>query len=209
MGNEEKLSSKEKVDLAIEAGIGSIPYIGGAIQTLYYGSKNEKRFKRIENFYNVLHDELESIKEHLPTKTKFVDDRAIGLLETINDEVEKASSQHKLNNYKNAFKNILLNLDKTSFEHEQYFLKLLSELTELEIKILYVSSQKENKKVETKDFRSDYDSGLILGSKNRLVDFGLITKFITGHTTDGFGSTEIATLTVNELGSGFISFIFE
>lgn len=38
-------------DIVIEAIIQTIPYVGGALSTLYFGHKQEKRFKRLETFY--------------------------------------------------------------------------------------------------------------------------------------------------------------
>jgi hypothetical protein len=48
-----------KKDTIIEAGLNAIPYVGGSLATLYYGSKNEKKFERLENFYKELKEEMD------------------------------------------------------------------------------------------------------------------------------------------------------
>lgn len=48
---DEHLSAREKRDLVIQAGIQAIPHVGSALATLYFGRKQELRFKRLETFY--------------------------------------------------------------------------------------------------------------------------------------------------------------
>lgn len=56
--DEYRLTGKEKFELDVEAGLQSLPYVGGSLATLYFVSKQEKRFKRIESFYQDLSDEI-------------------------------------------------------------------------------------------------------------------------------------------------------
>ena len=55
---DDDLKGAEKRDLAIQTGLQLIPYVGGSLCTLYFGTKQEKRFKRIESFYRELAEEL-------------------------------------------------------------------------------------------------------------------------------------------------------
>ena len=91
----EKLTKKEYLELIVEGGIGAIPYIGGVVQSLYFGSKNEKRFKRIEKFYKNLNESLENIRDQIPEDVFNLEnkDQLIGIFEGINDEVEKSKAQ--------------------------------------------------------------------------------------------------------------------
>ena len=98
--------------MAIEAGIGAIPIVGSPIQTIYFGRQNEKRFKRIERFYKELNDELEQIKQNIPEVFYPERDRdqLMGVMESINEDIEKARNQSKFNLYKNLYKNCILGI---------------------------------------------------------------------------------------------------
>ena len=51
MTNDEyRLTGKEKFELAVEAGLQSLPYVGGSLATLYFGSKQEKDLKELSLF---------------------------------------------------------------------------------------------------------------------------------------------------------------
>jgi len=211
MTGEDKLSPKEKINIATEAGIAAIPHLGGSLQALYFGTKNEKRFKRIERFYDELHIEIEEIKDQFPDELiVHNENQFLGIIEIINDEVEKASSQSKIVNYKKAYKNLLLNSDKRSFDNEQFFIQILPNLTELELKILYQSNKNKHKLVRMIDFYDFLEEEtLVKGSVNKLVNYGLVKKFVNSILHGGHGVTEDAYYNVNDLGSEFIRFIFE
>jgi hypothetical protein len=209
--DKDKLTINDEIELTIEAGISSIPYIGGALQTLYYGRKNEKRFKRVEKFYKELYIEIESVKDQLPSiKETNRSDEALGILETINDEIETASSQTKIDYYKKAYKNVLLNFNNNSFDNEKFFVRLLPDLTDLEINILFNSNHNPNRDVHENDFYNNNKNNinLIEGSLNRLVNFGLIEIKFGTLISGGRGSEIQQDYSVSDLGSKFISFIF-
>ena len=44
------LNAKEKTTIGIHAAVQAIPYVRSSIATLYFGYKQEVRFKRLENF---------------------------------------------------------------------------------------------------------------------------------------------------------------
>ncbi len=64
-----KLTIKDYRDLVIESGMQAIPMVGGSLATLYFGYKQEKRFKRLETFYKELNGEIDAIKDKLPNIT--------------------------------------------------------------------------------------------------------------------------------------------
>lgn len=212
MTKDEKLSWKERKDIAIEAGIASIPTVGGALQTLYYGSKSEKRFKRIEKFYEELSFELESIKNQLPTSISTdKKEEFLGLLESVNDEVETSRGQSKIEYYKNAYKNLLINSNKNSYDNESFFIQILPNLTEVEVKLLYSIYQNKNNIGNPHETMKDFvlDADLVQGSLNRLNNYGLVSKQLQGLSIGGNNSGESSIFQINGLGSEFISFIFE
>ncbi len=202
----EELRFNDYKDLAIEAGIGLIPYIGGTIQSLYFGAKNEKRFKRIEKFYEKLNMSLESIRDQIPENVVSLDnkDQLIGIFEGINDEVEKSKSQNKIDMYKNLYKNCLLRINYASWDNEEYFLLVLNQLTSIEIQLLaYLMSQ------GTENFMGNismagYSQELIDGSLNRLSDFGLLEKTIGSIVLGDVGKQNMG-YKISNLGIQFIS----
>ena len=48
---DEKLSRKEIRDQIIQVGLNALPYVGSPLAALFFGIRNEKRFKRLEAFY--------------------------------------------------------------------------------------------------------------------------------------------------------------
>jgi hypothetical protein len=40
----DKLTTKEKIEIAIQSGLELIPYVGGALSSVYFATKQEKRF---------------------------------------------------------------------------------------------------------------------------------------------------------------------
>ncbi len=61
----EHLSAKEKRELVIQAGMQVIPYVGSSLATLYYGRKQEIRFKRLEIFCKEFAEEISDLKDKI------------------------------------------------------------------------------------------------------------------------------------------------
>lgn len=172
--DEQKLTPKEYLELAIEAGIGAIPVIGGPVQTIYFGRQNEKKFKRIEAFYHSLQKDLDSMKNKIPNiqDVSANKDQLMGIFETINDEVEKARSQSKIEFYKNLYKNCLLNINNTYWDEEEYFLEVLSKITSTQIEIISYLIPKQE--FTAGIFSPKLSQSIIDGSLNTLVDMGIL-----------------------------------
>lgn len=181
-GKKVSLTKKDFAALAVEGGIASIPYIGGLVQTMYYGSKSEKRFKRIEEFYEDLNKTMKELKEKIPDQIPDVNskDQLIGIFESINDEIEKARAQRKINLYKNLYKNCLLKINETSWDNEEYYLQILNQMTEIEIELLCQLMKNNNGKFFDNISCHSVPQELVAGSLNRLSDFGLLQKSILG-----------------------------
>ncbi|MFZ3114229.1 MAG: hypothetical protein WA133_09200 [Syntrophales bacterium] len=62
-----KLSGTAKRDLVIQTGMQAIPYVGGSLAALYFGAKQERRFKRLESFYAELAEEVQRISDQIPS----------------------------------------------------------------------------------------------------------------------------------------------
>lgn len=204
--NNEKLSKKDYFDLIVEGGIGAIPYIGGVVQSLYFGSKNEKRFRRVEKFYEKLNEDLECIQDQIPEDVFNLEnkDQLIGIFEGINDEIEKSKAQNKIEMYRNLYKNCLLRINNTSWDSEEYFLLVLNQLTSIEIQLLAYLMNRGNENFLGNISMIGYSQELIDGSLNRLADFGLLEKTIGSIVLGEIGKQNMG-YKISNLGIQFIS----
>lgn len=203
-----KLTGKDKVDLAIEAGIGAIPVVGGPLQTLYFGAQNEKRFKRIEKFYNELNKELENMKSQIPPIDSIPNkDDFLGILEDLNTEVEKSKSQSKIDYFKAFYKNTLLTSNSFSFDAHSFFLESLINLTNLELNILFFLRERGMANFTTGINMPGVSDELIIGSLNRLTNYGYLTSQVNSIAIGGPVSNSNKAYKINKLGMEFSFFI--
>lgn len=202
-----KLTAKDRFDIVVEAGIGSIPAIGGALQTLYFGAQNEKRFKRIEQFYKDMNEDLEKIKNQIPPLDNVVNqDEFLGILEDINAEVEKAKSQAKITYFKNLYKHTLLSSSVQNFDTQSFFLETLISLTNLELELLRFFHSTPD------DYRHDVtipgvSGDLIQGSLNRLSDYGLLSSMLHNISIGGPNNGVNNLYKITPLGIQFVLFV--
>lgn len=204
----ENLSPMDYMNLAIEAGIGAIPIVGSPIQTIYFGRQNEKRFKRIERFYRDLNEDLEKIKDSIP-EVFYPDrdrDQLMGILESIHEDIEKAKNQSKRDLYKNLYKSCILEVNRTNWDREEYFVEVLSQLTPTQVQLIAYLNSKGN------DFtRGIHSPGqpqeLIEGSLNMLSDLGILDKTIDSISLGSVGKQNMG-YKISSLGKEFITSTF-
>lgn len=203
--SEENLSPKDYLDLAIEVGIGSIPVIGSAVQTLYFGAQNEKRFKRIEQFYRKINAIMQQLEPNIPkTLNPESKDQLIGIIETIHSEIEKSKSKDKTIYFVNAYKNLLLCSNKNVLDLEELYTEILSSLTKIEIDLLAIYFR--NKRAVGRPELPGVDELLVIGSMNRLSDFGLVNKHLEKIVIGG-GGAETYSYSISNLGISFCQYI--
>lgn len=202
--NEENLTPKDYLGLAIEAGIGAIPVIGGPVQTLYFGRQNEKRFKRIEKFYESLNEDLSKTSSKIEEieNTHINRDQLMGILETINEEVEKARSQSKIDLFKNLYKNSLLKINNTTWDEEEYFVEILSRLTPLQINLIVFFIP--NREFKGEITANGYDQEFVDGSLNILTDYGLLESTIASIELGEIGKQKMG-YRLSSLGRKFVT----
>ncbi|EMF0102712.1 hypothetical protein ED263_RS02695 [Enterococcus hirae] len=200
--NHVNLTFKDYRDAVIEAGIGLIPYVGGSIQTLYFGTKNEKRFKRIEYFYKQLANRMKSLEEFdLDGENS---EQLVGIIETIHDEIEKSKSHDKIVYFVNAYKNLLLGTKQHNQDIDELYVDILSKVTRIEIEILALYMRNGGKRGIPNI--PSVDQMLVLGSLNRLSDFGLLNRHLEGLTVGGDGRQSY-TFSLSNLGLSFGQYI--
>ena len=133
---DDTLNSAEKRDLAIQTGIQLIPYVGSSLCTLYFGTKHEKRFKRIESFYAELAVEIKQIKDAIPPIDQQDAPALEAIMESLHDKVETEPTAEKRQFFKNYLKHTLLHPVAGNFDERKFFLNALDEMSLLECELL-------------------------------------------------------------------------
>lgn len=174
--DEINITSKEKTMLGIQAAIQAIPYVGSSIATLYFGYKQEIRFKRLENFYKELAIEIEGIKEKIISIDRQDKDSFLFILEELNEKVEKEYRLEKIIFFKNYFKNTLKDpVTKINFDKRQYFLNIIESMTLSESSILKFLINSENEPTEIINIEfNGIDQYLIIGAVEKLKSYGFL-----------------------------------
>ncbi|MDT2703666.1 hypothetical protein [Enterococcus dongliensis] len=199
---DDNLNAKDYKDLVIEAGIGLIPYVGGSLQTLYFGAQNEKRFKRIESFYKQLSQKIGELESFELDSSN--GEKVIGIIDTIHDEIEKARSHDKVVYFVNAYKNLLLSSENIKgLDMDELFVDILSEISKTEIEIL---ANLFRLKQQVGTSLSGYDSTLVAGSMESLSNRGLVNKHLQRLQIGGLGGQEYK-YSISYLGTSFCEYI--
>jgi len=180
--NEDKLSTTEKRDLIIQAGMQAIPCIGGSLSTLYFGVKQVKRFKRLESFYAELASEMKEIRNQFTSVDEQNRDALVAILEELNERVEGEPTEEKRQFFKNYFKNTMRKPVTTDFDKRKYFLQTLADMSFLECELLAFLSVKEEPVFVGKIQKPGADQYAIVGAVGRLKSYGFIMSFQGGFT---------------------------
>ena len=131
-----KLTSSEIRDLVIQAGMQAIPHIGNPLATLYFGIKQQKRFRRLEAFYKEIAQELDSIKDRLAPIEEHDPEALAAIMEKLNETIEREQVRKKIEYLKAYFKNTLMNPVKADYDERSFFLDALSSMTLLECEVI-------------------------------------------------------------------------
>lgn len=216
MNTSEKLNLAEIRDITIESGLQLIPGVGGALSTVYFGTKQAKEFKRLEKFYKVLSEELESIKGMIVAVENQYEDGLISLIEQVNDKVEKEHQEVKINAYRDYMKNLLTNnINSYNYDKKKLFLDILGNMNNLEIEVLnliyqkYIENPQHIIKVGTFN-RPDFDVYVFVGIISRLKSYGFI-KSTSGEINIGGGVDNSLEewISISNFGLEFVNFVLK
>ncbi len=161
-------------EIIIQAAIESIPYVGAALSTLYYGNKQEKRFKRLESFYQEIRQEINASKEKLADVDEQDEDSLSALLEDLNEKVESEHTKIKRECYKRYFKNTLKFPVTNNFDERKLILDTLAALTPLQLEIIAFLAAQKNKMLSRSINKEGVDPALIHGLVSSLKVYGII-----------------------------------
>ncbi|MGG3798998.1 hypothetical protein [Metabacillus fastidiosus] len=201
-----KLTSKDKLEIAIESGLQLIPYIGSPLSTAYFSTKQEKRFKRIETFYHELSEQISNLNTEFLPLQHHDEESLIALIERLNDEIEKESSIQKREYFKNFFIHLLQTPTLASnYDERRMLLESLSSVTFLEFQVLLSFSEWSER---YNSFIQNVEPNVKAGAISRLEMHGLLTATYTTISFIGQSPTE-KHVTISEFGKKFISFCLE
>ncbi|MEK5530639.1 hypothetical protein MKX79_14835 [Viridibacillus sp. FSL R5-0468] len=201
-----KLTTREKLEITAETALQLIPYVGSALSTAYFSTKQEKRFIRIESFYRELSDQISSLGSQIHSIKDHDEESLISLIERLNDEVEKESSAHKREYFKNFFIHILQCPTLSSnYDERRMLLDSLASITFLEFQVLLSYS---DYKERVDDIIEETDSSIKEGASARLEMLGLLTARYSSTTFIGQGPVKKYT-SISDFGKKFISFCLE
>lgn len=207
--DEYRLTGKEKFELAVEAGLQSLPYVGGSLATLYFGSKQEKRFKRIESFYQDLSDEIRLNKTKILPLEEHDKEKLIAIIEDLNEKVEKESTAEKKRMFKRYFISTLSSPINDNFDKIKYFLEALSSLSLLECEIL-VFLKRNGSALVSSITKPNTDQYAIVGSIGRLKSYGFVASYTQSMNIGGGSDNSLNEVaSVSSYGNDFISYCLE
>ena len=183
----ESLTWNEKRDLVIQASMEAIPYFGGSLSTLYFGTKQETRFKRIELFYAELSHEIEQIKDQIPPFSIHDKEAFTAIIEELNEKIETENLHEKIEYFKRYFKNTLLQpVTIGNYDQRRFFLQTLSTMSLLDCELLTGFFDNCQQPVIIGGItKPGIDQYALIGSIGRLKTFGFIATYTVGISFGG------------------------
>jgi len=193
-------------DVIIEALVQAIPYVGGPLATLYFGKKQEKRFRRLEKFYQELKEEIGNIGQALPDISTHNPEELSAILEELHEKVETEHIEVKRRYYKEYFKNTMQHPVNGNFDERKLFLDILSALTPLQIEIVIFLSRQAAAVQASTVSKPGVDQALIAGSLAQLKNFGITDGALNSIVFGGGGNAINEDISVSMFGRRFHSF---
>lgn len=203
---DEKLSVKEYRDIVIESGMQAIPYIGGSLATLYFGVKQEKRFKRIENFYKELSVDIEMIKSSIPDISCHNSEELNAILEELHEKIESEHLEIKKSYYKQYYKKTLLRPVNGNFDERKLMLDILSQITPLQIEIIIFLVRQQSAIIAANIQKPGTENAVIQGSIAQLKNYGIIEGSLKEIVFGGSGNAINENVSLTAFGRKFHEF---
>lgn len=170
------LSRKEHFDLVVEQGLKSIPGMGFVAEH-YYMVQDEKRFKRLEEYFEMLQNRMENREFLIKEDSEEWMDQLTHLIEKVLDNVEKESIKDKRKLFANYTANLFSsNLSEKEIVYEsELILEILIRLTYIDLIILNSFFIQNEENVLIKDISvNGLDQYGVLGTVNNLKNAGLL-----------------------------------
>lgn len=204
-----KLNWKDKLSLVVETGLQLVPYVGGALSTAYFGTQQEKRFKRLESFYQEFSYFITQNETTLQPIHNHDEEKLVALIEELNEKVERESTVQKRNYFKNFLLNTLSTPTNENFDERRFFLDTLSNMTLLECEILQVIKQQSEPVMVRNLEKPGTDLYAIVGCIGRLRLYGFIKLQNTNIMFNGGDDSLNDSFVVSDFGKRFIEYCIE
>ena len=203
----EELTNNEKRDLVLQAGMQLVPYVGGPMASLYFGTKQEKRFKRLESFYQELAGDIVNIKESIKPVDEQNSVALEALMESLHEKVEVEPTLEKREFFKNYFKNTLKSPVSNNYDERKCFLDSLGDMSLLECEILaFIKTQTRQTQVGAIN-KPNVDQYAIVGIIGRLKSRGFLTAAQGSFSIGGGADNSLQELvSISPYGDRFCSF---
>lgn len=196
-------------DTLIEAAVQAIPYVGAPLATLYFGNKQEKRFRRLEKFYEELKKEMsryanvyEDISQHNPAELS-------AIIEELNEKVESEHLEFKRKLYKNYFRKTMIQPVNGNFDERKLFLDILSAVTPLQIEIIVFLATQSSAVTSNTITKPGVEQAVILGSVAQLKNYGLIEAIVNSIVLGGSNGSINENVTLSKFGIKFNIFCLQ
>ena len=199
-----KLSSIEKRDLVIQAGIQTIPYVGSSLVTLYFEAKRERRFKRLETFYQEVAQEVGALKGRIPSLEEHDKEALAAIIEELNEKIERELVREKQEFFKAYFKNTLISPVKENYEERRLFLNTLGSMSLLECEVLGILYN-QNQLLRVGDVQKPgVDQYAIVGAIGKLRSLGFLVSGLASFSS--VANPLNVTVKVSDFGRRFCKF---
>lgn len=206
--SEENNSTEKKLDrdTIINAAIQAVPYVGAPIATLYFGHKQERRFKRLETFYDEIRSELNGVQDRLADIKDQNPEEFRAILEELHEQVESEQISSKKRYYKTYFKSTLVEPVNGNYDERKLFLNILKSLSTFQIEIFTFIIRHGKPVISNQIQKPGVDQALIKGAVGQLVNHGLLNSQLDSIAFDSGGGQMDESISVSKFGSHFHDF---
>ncbi|QPK03988.1 hypothetical protein [Vibrio kanaloae] len=206
----DKLTIKEKRDLVLQSGMQLIPYVGGSMASMYFGTKQEKRFKRLEAFYQELADEMKGMRDSVRTMEDQDPIALEAIMESLHEKIEVEPTYEKRQFFKSYFKNTLKHPVTNNYDERKYFLDSLGEMSLLECEILaFIKNQPQQVQVGSIS-KPGVEQYAIVGIIGRLKSRGFLVAAQGSFSIGGGADNSLQELVaISSYGQRFCTFCLD
>ncbi|HUV80995.1 MAG TPA: hypothetical protein VMW21_00520 [Patescibacteria group bacterium] len=198
--------SKVDKELTIQALVEAVPYIGGSLATLYFGSKQKRQFHRIETFYKEIKEEVALIKNKIKDIGEHNSDELAAIIEQLHEKIEKEPLIEKREFFKNYFKNTLIQPVNRNYDERKKFLDILTDISLLEAEVIKFLNEQTGVVDSLSINKPGIEKSIIQGSIYKLKSWGIITATLGSIALGGSDGGIHESISLSEFGKRFLDF---